>query len=71
MNAEQDINRELLLLASDINDCEVKLSSLRNRARDLIKVSEYAENEIVHLQQTTDRVKVGFAEAVNLLYKNR
>lgn len=69
MKAEQDINREMLVLAGEINVCEVKLSALRQRIKGLDNISEYTENQVADLTKTQDRVKVEFAESVNLLYK--
>lgn len=67
MRAEQDIAREMLLLAGEINDCEEKLSALRQRIQG--DVGEYTEREILDLAKTQKRVMVEFASSVNLLCK--
>ena len=67
MKADQDINRELLILAGEINEADVKLSSIRNRIAASTDISEYTEVEIVDLTKTHDRIKLEYAEAVNLL----
>jgi hypothetical protein len=67
MNAEQDINREMLILAGEIADCSAKLSGLCVRIKDLDNVSEYTEQEIIDLVKDEKRVKLEFAQAVNWL----
>ena len=66
MTTENDIARELLLLAGEVNTTEVKLSALRNRIAELPGV-EYVEKEIDDLTKTEERVRIEFAKAVNTL----
>lgn len=68
MSDEQDIARELLLLAGEITDCSEKLSGLRERIIKLTNIPEYTKIEVVDLTKDMKRVQLEYAQAVNLLY---
>jgi len=67
MSEENDINRDLLLLAGDINDCKKDLSGIRDRIQAFGNVPAYAKAEIINMAEELKTVQLEYAEAVNLL----
>ncbi len=67
MTIETDLNREMLLLAGEINDCSEKLSGLSERIHDLDDAPEYTEQEAIDLDKDIKRVQLEFAQAVKVL----
>ncbi len=63
MTLENDNLRRLVLLMGDVNQCEIRLSELRNRimeSRD--KMPEYVQDEIPELAATILRINKEFSE---------
>lgn len=67
MTVESDINREMLLLAGEINDASKKLSRLRERIENLDDAPEYTAQEAIDLTKDLKRVQLEFAQAVKWL----
>jgi hypothetical protein len=68
MSLENDYTRRLLLLASDIVDCEKELSELRNVLVDHKgDWTEWAAKELAEFQNTLTRIKREYADVIQTL----
>lgn len=70
MSLENENLRRLVLLLGDVNNCEVKLSDLRNKVMDNIKdMPEYARDEIPEMGATILRLNREFADILKGLLR--
>ncbi len=70
MSQENDNLRHLVLLIGDVNQCEIKLSILRNRLMDNMEnIPDYAREEVPELGKTILRLNREFTDILKMLLK--